>query len=163
MSIDTHKQNDQPVTGRSDIVSRCSTLNLRRASRAASHILDHYLAPIDLRVAQFGVLSAISKLSSTTMTGLADYMVMDRTTLTRNLAVLERDGMVATTPGADKRVREIRLTDLGQARLAEARPLWAEGENAIRQQLGTERWELLLSLLVEVAALEIPDGAKDGE
>jgi DNA-binding MarR family transcriptional regulator len=144
-----------------DIVSNCSALNLRRAARAASHVLDRYISPIGIRAAQFSVLSAIDKLGPTQMTHLADYMVTDRTTLTRNLSLLERDGLVSIAPGAgDKRVREIDLTDAGRDLLREARPLWAKGEASIQAQLGRERWETLLSLLRDVAALSV-DGVND--
>jgi len=136
-----------------DIVSNCSSLNLRRAARAASNFLDHYLSPLGLHAPQFGVLSAIDKLGATQMTALAEYMVIDRTTLTRNLALLERDGLVAVSQGRDRRVREIQLTERGIDLLCAARPLWAKGEDDIRRQMGDERWTDMLSMLREVAAL----------
>ena len=136
-----------------DIVSNCSSLNLRRAARAASTFLDHYLSPLGLRAPQFGVLSAIDKLGATHMTALADYMVTDRTTLTRNLALLERDGLVAVAQGRDRRVREIQLTQSGIDLLRNARPLWAKSEEDIRSQLGDEKWSSLLAILREVASL----------
>jgi DNA-binding MarR family transcriptional regulator len=122
-------------------------LNLKKAARATSHILDEHLQPLGLRASQFSLLNAIARNGAATMTRLAELQVTDRTTLTRTLKPLERDGLVQITAGKDKRVREISLTAQGRALLERALPLREQAEKRIVEGLGTERWQNLLANL----------------
>jgi len=135
------------------VVSNCTSVNLRRAARAASYILYQHLQPPGLRPGQFGILVNISKAGSLTMTHLAEILVNDRTTITRNIALMERDGLVEVRPGKDRRVREIFLTEQGEAKLAEAIPHWQNAEASIRERLGRDRWEQTLANARAVADL----------
>ena len=140
-------------TQAADIVFTCTSLNLRKAARAASQFLEGYLAPLGLHTGQFGILSHISKAGSTTMTRLAESLAVDRTTLTRNLQLMQRDGLVEVAPGQDKRIREITLTRFGQEKLAQAVPLWREAEAALCERLGADRQQMLLSHAAALIAL----------
>jgi DNA-binding MarR family transcriptional regulator len=135
------------------VVSSCTSLSLRKAARAASQFLAAYLAPLGLRAGQFGILSHISQAGATTMTRLAEALVTDRTTLTRNLRLLQRDGLVEIAPGQDRRVRLITLTERGRRVFADAVPLWEQAESALRARLGAERCAALLAQAAAVAAL----------
>ena len=139
------------------VISSCTSLNLRKAARASSQFLAAYLAPLGLRAGQFGILSHISKAGATTMTRLAEALAADRTTLTRNLQSLQRDGLVQVAPGADRRVREIMLTDKGRLVLARAIPLWEVAEGALQEHLGLESWQALLTHAAAVTALAEKD------
>ena len=135
------------------VVASCTCLNLKRAARAAAHILDSYLHPLGLRASQFVLLTAILRAESATITGLADDLVNDRTTLTRTLKPLQRDGLVLVAAGQDRRVREISITPKGHALWEQAKPLWEAAEARIREQLGTQRWHDLLDNAGAMAAL----------
>ncbi len=78
---------------------------------------------------------------------------MDRTTLTRNLKPLEKQGFLQIQPGQDQRMRVISLTDEGQAALAKALPLWEIAQARVLEQLGQERWSTLLSGLSDTVSL----------
>ena len=136
-----------------DIVFTCTSLNLRKAARAASQFLESYLAPLGLHTGQFGILSHISKAGSTTMTHLAESLAVDRTTLTRNLQLLQRDGLVEIVPGQDKRIREITLTCFGLEKFTQAVLLWREAEAALCERLGADRQQMLLSHAAALIAL----------
>lgn len=162
MADDKAQPADAQPAGRDDaaervraasVISSCTSLNLRKAARASSQFLAGYLAPLGLRTGQFGILSHISRAGATTMTRLAEALAADRTTLTRNIQLLQRDGLVEIAPGADRRVRQIVLTEQGRRMLANAIPLWEEAEAALQARLGLERWEALLSHASAVTAL----------
>lgn len=136
-----------------EVASTSTCLNLKMAARAASHILDEFLQPLGLRASQFSVLNQISLRGSSTMTGLADALVTDRTTLTRNLKPLERDGLVEIVAGKDRRVREITLTGKGRALLEQALPLREQAEECLVNGLGEERWRSLLSNLAALTRI----------
>ena len=124
--------------------TRCACFNLRKASRAVTQLYDEALRPSGLRVTQFSLLTMLRLTGRLPMTRLADEAVMDRTTLSRNLEVLARDGLVWVEPGADARVREVELTRAGIAKLEEAFPRWEEAQRTIRQRLGPRRMTRML-------------------
>jgi DNA-binding MarR family transcriptional regulator len=135
------------------VVSTCTCVHLRRAARAASHLHHQFLAPTGLGPGQFGILASISVAGSTTMTDLADSLVNDRTTITRNIALLERDGLVLVVPGRDRRVREITLTEAGKQKVAEAYPLWLQAQASIREKIGEDRLHQIVVNAQAIAAL----------
>ncbi len=71
--------------------------------------------------------------------------------MTRNLALLERMGMVSIEPGEDRRERKIRISEKGADLLEKALPLWRQAQREIVESIGEEEWDGLLSGLHEVA------------
>jgi DNA-binding MarR family transcriptional regulator len=76
---------------------------------------------------------------------LAEIMVMDRTTLTRNLGPLTKQGMVRIEEGEDRRAHLVLLTRDGEQALLRALPLWKEALSRIVHALGQERFDHLLA------------------
>jgi len=118
--------------------SDCVCINLRRMSRVVSQIYDDALAPSGLKITQFCLLRAIERLGSTSVGALADDQELDRTTLTRNLALLERDGLIEQSAGVDKRMSVAQLTRAGSAAIARALPHWEGVQKELRRTLGAE-------------------------
>ena len=79
-------------------MSACTASNVRKASRAISQVYDAALQPVNLKSTQFTVLATLSKSGQQPLSQLADAMVMDRTTLTRNLQPLLKRKLVTTSP-----------------------------------------------------------------
>jgi DNA-binding MarR family transcriptional regulator len=102
----------------------CICTNLRRTARAISHIYDAALAPAGIKITQFSLLRAIERREPVAISDLAEEVVLDRTTLARNLAPLERDRLLTLSSGEDQRVTEVRLTRKGRERIEAALPLW---------------------------------------
>lgn len=82
---------------------------------------------------------------SVTVTRLAKMVVMDRTTLTRNLKPLEKKGLIKVTPGKDRRMKVVTLTEKGNETLIKALPIWEKAQAHIIKELGQERWNNLLA------------------
>lgn len=122
----------------------CVCFHLRKAARAASRAYDEVLAPAGLRNTQFSILGIVHDREPVTMTELADLALVERTTLTRNLALLERERLVASHPGDDRRTRVVTLTGAGRAKLEVAMPLWRKAQKRMVKGLGTARKERLL-------------------
>ncbi len=118
--------------------TECVCINLRRMSRVVSQIYDDALAPAGLKITQFCLLRAIERLGPASVGVLADDQELDRTTLTRNLALLERDGLIEQAPGADKRTSLAKLTRAGSALIARALPHWESVQKELRRTLGAE-------------------------
>lgn len=128
----------------------CNCAAVRRTGRVLTQVYDEVLAPSGVRVTQFSLLAALARTGTVSLNELAGVVVMDRTTLTRNLAPLERAGWVRTEAGADRRTRQVSLTEEGQAALARALPFWQAAQAQVSAQFGQER---LAALRAELAAL----------
>jgi DNA-binding MarR family transcriptional regulator len=128
----------------SNAVQACAVMNLRQVARSVTARFDGQLRPAGLRATQLNLLMAIETSASATITGLAEILAMDRTTMTRNLKLLR-----------DRRLVErnrIVLTDKGRLAAATALPLWAKAQAEILDGLGRKRWAVLLNELAAVKA-----------
>lgn len=128
----------------------CLCNHLRKADRVIRQIYDEALRPHGLKATQFTLLNAIGLREPINQKVLSEKMVIDRTTLTRNLASLERQGLVQFQPGSDRRVKEISLTPKGHQRLAEAYPHWKEAQTKTEELLGTDQVHKLLAELNDI-------------
>jgi DNA-binding MarR family transcriptional regulator len=85
-----------------------------------------------------------------TLTKLAEMTVTERTTLTRNLNILEKKGLIRTVSGEDRRERQVCITERGQRALMAAIPLWEAAQAHIEQGIGGDRMDSLLKGLSEI-------------
>ena len=132
---------------RSDIVQNCTCFNLRKTTRAVTQLFDEALKPCGLYATQFTLLAAISSKKNVPITELSRALIMDRTTLTRNLNPLQKNGWVAVVPGEDKRTRILSLTSSGKKVLKQAQVHWERVQNEVVKTLGISNWEKLLANL----------------
>jgi len=131
----------------------CACGNLRKAARAVTQVYDEVLRPTGLRVTQFGILGATRAMEPVTVTRLADATVTDRTTLTRNLKLLEKRGLIRVQMGNDRREREVTLTAQGREALVNGLPLWQKAQTRVVQGLGDKQWNALREGLSAVVSL----------
>ena len=116
----------------------CTCLRLRKAARRITQIYDGYVEPFGLTITQFGLLAHVRVLDGIGVGALAEKLVMDPTTLTRNLRPLARRGLVAMEPDpGDRRSRCLHLTDEGRQILRAARPAWARAQHHVEAVLGS--------------------------
>ena len=125
----------------------CTSFNLKKATRVIQNLFDEAFKPVGLEGTQYTVLGHIFVHGPISLTKVADLMHVDRTTLARNLSPLERKGFVEIKPGSDRRAKFINITDKGKEVLSEALPLWKKAQERIKDTLGLENWESLISNL----------------
>ncbi|HAA05509.1 MAG TPA: MarR family transcriptional regulator, partial [Syntrophobacteraceae bacterium] len=106
-----------------EIGRSCACYNLRRAARAITRLYDDFLRPSGLRSTQYSVLMVARLRGPVTLTKLAEMTVNERTTLTRNLTILEKKGLILIEPGKDRRERQVSITERGQEVLIATIPL----------------------------------------
>lgn len=127
--------------------SPCACVNLRRASRAVTDLYDEALKPCGLRVTQFSMLRTIHRAGAAMITAVAERLALDRTTMSRNLRRLEREGLIERVAGDDRRARVVRLSAKGRKRMERAIPHWEKAQARIARKLGGDRLDALLSAL----------------
>ena len=118
----------------------CVSYRLRRAARKAARFYDDALRPSGLRNTQFTLLASLNRLGETSIGDLSEELAIDGTTLTRNLEILVRRGLVENIAAEDARVRNVRLTGLGKETYEEAVPLWREAQQHLLEALEPKRW-----------------------
>jgi len=106
----------------------CHCLAARRHARAMTRLFETELRPHGLRATQFSVLAALALKGPTPVKELAETLGLERTTLTRIGAVLERNGWVNTAPSEDARARPLRLTGAGRRKVEGAFPAWKKAQ-----------------------------------
>jgi len=134
----------------------CNCLAIRQAARHVTQFYDQCMAPTGLRTSQFSILARLRQRGPLTINVLAQELVMDRTTLGRNIQPLEREGLIEIHPGrADRRSRELHLTEAGAARLPAAAARWQEAQTRFEAAFGPARAAELRSLMHEVATSDL--------
>ena len=131
----------------------CNCLALRQAARHITQHYDQYLSPTGLRSTQFSILARLNRIGPLTINELADELVMDRTTLGRNVLPLQRDGLIAIeTSAQDRRRKELRLTDAGSRRLTGAVDAWVAAQESFEAAFEKRKAGDLRSLLGAVVS-----------
>lgn len=133
--------------------SPCACFNLRKAARAVTQMYDGALQPLGLRATQFTVLAQIEHRGPINISELAARLVMDRTTLSRDLGPLEKRGWVRIVAGDDRRTRAVNLTAKGRALLKAALPVWRQAQKKITGSLGADAYSGLLGNLSSTVAI----------
>lgn len=130
-----------------DINAQCCCFSLRKVTRAVTQFYDRHLEPADIRATQFTLLLELSAATGKTLTEMAEGLVMDRTTLTRNLKPLEKAGFITTVKLTDRRSKGYALTERGREAIEKGVPLWRKAQQAIVGQLTDDRYKRILEEL----------------
>jgi DNA-binding MarR family transcriptional regulator len=137
-------------------IEMCNCHAVRAAARHVTQAYDAFLAPTGLRTSQFSILANLKRTGPLTINTLAEDMVMDRTTLGRNILPLERDGLIRIQPsGSDRRAKELHLTKAGESRLRAALKGWTAAQARFESAYGAKRAAELRAMLRAVVASEL--------
>jgi DNA-binding MarR family transcriptional regulator len=94
-----------------------------------------------------------------TINALAAEMVMDRTTLGRNVRPLQRDGLIRIAPDpADRRSKQVELTRRGEKQFEAAYDAWKQAQRRFDAAFGSSRAGELRAMLRAVTATEFAAG-----
>ena len=138
----------------------CNCLAARQAARHITQFYDQYLASSGLRTTQFSILAKLRRLGPMTINRLAREMVMDRTTLGRNILPLKRDGLIAVEQGSsDRRSKELRVTKAGEARFRAGVKGWVQAQRQFEKAFGAKRTADMRALLHAVASTDLSSAA----
>src|SRR5215475_10249815 len=114
----------------------CTCFRIRGAARRVTQIYSRHLAPTGLTISQFSLLGFVCAEGPVAVGRLSELLATDRTTLTRNLGPLLKEGLVERAASGDKRRHELVATLAGRALFKRALPLWSEAEQEVRAAMG---------------------------
>ena len=109
---------------------QCLCTAARRRSRDLTRAFEKAMRGSGIRGTQFTLLATLIQTGPIPTTRLADFQGLERTTLTRNLGLLVRDGLVRIEEGEDRRVRKVAITPAGEEAARRAYPFWKKAQDA---------------------------------
>jgi DNA-binding MarR family transcriptional regulator len=116
----------------------CTCFRIRGAARRVTQIYGKHLAPTGLKISQFSLLGFVTAQGPVPIGRLSDLLATDRTTMTRNLGPLLKEGLIERAQSDDKRRHELVATAAGRALFKRALPLWAAAEQEVRDAMGAK-------------------------
>jgi DNA-binding MarR family transcriptional regulator len=114
----------------------CTCFRIRGAARRVTQIYSRHLAATGLKISQFSLLGFVCAEGPVAIGRLSDLLVTDRTTLTRNLRPLLKEGLIERAASGDRRRHELVATAAGRALFKRALPLWSLAEQEVRSAMG---------------------------
>jgi len=135
----------------------CACATTRHAARALTQLYDSRLRGCGIEAPQFSLLMMLDQIGPANPIDIGRRISMDKTTVSRNLRLLERYGWIESTIGTDRRVRQFALTAAGRERLAAALPAWNKVQAQLRAAVAPEAWDMMfrVSRLVAQAAHDL--------
>jgi DNA-binding MarR family transcriptional regulator len=133
----------------------CAAFNFRRTARAVTRLYDLALEPSGIRATQFAILTAIAKFQPVAIGRIGEILVLDQTTLTRSLRLLQKQGHLEISPRSTRRQRFLTLTASGVKALAAALPLWREVQARFTAEMGGNGWPMLRNELERLSGLAV--------
>ena len=128
----------------------CYCATLRQATRALTTLYDKHLSATGLKATQFSILQALDYMGQARNRDLEGALTIDQTTLTRNLAILARERLIAVVGRPSGREKAWGLTVAGSELMAKAKPLWEQAQAEIRSRVGAQRTRALHSEIFEL-------------
>ena len=130
---------------------QCACATARQAARLLTQLYDSRMRPSGLEAPQFALMMTLEKQGPSSQADLGRRYALDKTTVSRNLKVLERSGWVECSTGSDRRKREFVLSTAGRKRLAQAKGQWKEAQNQLRAGMTGAQWENMFQTFRDVA------------
>jgi len=148
MANETSTQDD--IASLAGFIGECACSNVRLLARTITRLYDEAIEQTGLRITQLSVLATLQQSGVSTVSALADNLLLDRTTLSRNLKPLTRSGLIQVLVGEDSRSRAVMLTKEGRRILRQAMPLWKKTQARVAEIVGEGRIQSLVDDLGSV-------------
>lgn len=138
-----------PTAGGGELGCACATL--RRAARLVTRLYDQQLRDVDIEAPQYALLATLKRHGPCSQATLARPHALDKTTVSRNLRLLEQKGWIAFEATADRRERQVTLTAAGERRRAQAAVRWKAAQAGLRAAMSADEWTALFTAVAAVS------------
>jgi DNA-binding MarR family transcriptional regulator len=125
---------------------RCACATARQVARVLTQLYDSRLRDTGLEAPQFALMMTLEKQGPCSQVDLGRRYALDKTTVSRNLKLLERNGWISSSAASDRRKRQFTLTAAGRKRLAVAMPVWKKAQNQLRSGMAAEQWDAMFGV-----------------
>jgi DNA-binding MarR family transcriptional regulator len=121
----------------------CACATARQVARVLTQLYDGRLRETGVEAPQFALMMTLEKQGPCSQVDLGRSYALDKTTVSRNLKLLERNGWISSSEVSDKRKRQFTLTASGRKRLAVAKPQWKKAQNQLRSGMAAGQWDAM--------------------
>ncbi len=128
----------------------CACAEARRVARVITQFYDSKLRSAGLEAPQYTLLMTVEQMGSCSPVDLGRYHSLDKTTVSRNLKVLERNGWIESSIAKDRRKYLLRLTPAGYKRLTDAKLEWAKAQEQLRAKMTAAEWAAMFRAFATV-------------
>ncbi|MDZ4798501.1 MAG: MarR family winged helix-turn-helix transcriptional regulator [Bryobacteraceae bacterium] len=128
----------------------CACASVRRVARLVTQLYSDEMG-LCVEPAQFALLKMLQQRPGISQAAACGALGFDKTTLSRNLRVLAKNGWIESIPGEDRRTRGSRLTAAGEEVILKATPGWRRAQQKLRAELGDEGWVRMMDVFGKVA------------
>lgn len=135
--------------------SPCSCTNIRRASRALTQLYDKLLEPSGLKVTQYSLLRHLRHIGPVTMNEFSQAIRLERTTLVRNLKLLETAGLILIASTTASQAKQICITATGIRALEIALPYWQQAQHRTKELFTEEEFLVFRNALQKIESLNL--------
>lgn len=125
----------------------CNCFSLRRAARAVTRQYAETMRESGLQATQYSILGLLSSGKSRSISELADDLGLERTSMSRTLRPMAREGLITLSEEGFRRKRTVEVTSAGRARYEECLPLWRTAQARFAQKYNPEQLNQLHALL----------------
>jgi DNA-binding MarR family transcriptional regulator len=132
------KQPNEPDVTDYMACAGCFCLASRQAARKITRLYDSHMQESGVRATQFTILSQLMLRGEMPIGKLAGILGMERTTLTRNLTLLEQRKWISVKAGDDPRLRMIGITAQGRGIVRRGFPYWSKAQAQVGKMLGAD-------------------------
>jgi len=129
----------------------CACATVRRTARLVTQLYSKELGP-DIEPGQFSTLAALNEHPGLNQSKVGYALGLDKTTMSRNLRVMEKKGWIEPSPGGDRRERSYCLTPAGRKVYVRAKPGWVRAQAQLRSSLKRGEWENMFEVFNRVSA-----------
>ena len=134
----------------------CVGIRIERLHRIVSRHFEQQLRTVGLTLAQLEVLAVLTLMQEARQSTLAQALSVDRSTVKRNIDVLERAELVERKTLPSGRTLGVSPTAKGLEAFASARQIWTEAQGEVAEALGGNAGPILDDWMQSLAALDRP-------
>jgi DNA-binding MarR family transcriptional regulator len=128
----------------------CACATARQVARVLTQMYDGRLRASGLEAPQFALMMALDHQEPCSQVALGRRSALDKTTISRNLKVLERNGWIECSVANDRRERQVTLSPEGRKRLAAAQPQWKKAQDELRSAMTAGQWDAMFQTFATV-------------
>ena len=130
------------------IESECVGARIRIINRKVTRMYDDALRPLGIKFSQMNILTFITVRGPIQAFKIAEGLSIEKSTVSRNLNILEENGWIDCLPGSNGNARNVKITRAGRELLKKAAPKWAEVQGKVKALLN----ETTVKALIEAEA-----------
>jgi DNA-binding MarR family transcriptional regulator len=122
-----------------DVISReCLAVRLRILNRVVTKIYDDALRPLGVKTSQLNILVVTAKLGLARPTEVCERLLMDTSTLSRNVERMMARDWLEVVEDEDGRAQPFQLTAKGRKLLDRAMPSWENAQEKVKKLIGAD-------------------------